>query len=101
MFFSGRKTLRSPAIQFVWSAWVLISFSLLQVSRLITTMIWPPLPDRMQPDTVQAFYSVLDYILGLGSCFAVVWLTLCAQRHDLHIMATTDGLSGLMNRRAS
>ncbi|MGB0122321.1 MAG: GGDEF domain-containing protein [Silvibacterium sp.] len=81
-------------------AWILISFSLLQVSRLTATMIWPPLPDRLHPDSVQAFYSVLGYVMGLGSCFAVVWLAMCAQRHNLHIMATTDGLSGLMNRRA-
>ncbi len=81
-------------------AWILTSFSLLQVSRLIATMIWPPLPDRLHPDSVQAFYCVLDYVMGLGSCFAVVWLAMCAQRHNLHIMATTDGLSGLMNRRA-
>jgi diguanylate cyclase (GGDEF)-like protein len=78
---------------------VLAAFSLLQVSRLIATVIWLPLPDRLHPDSVQAFYNVFDYILGLGSCFAVVWLTLCAQRLDLQIMATTDGLSGLMNRR--
>ena len=78
---------------------VLAAFSLLQVSRLIATLIWLPLPDRLQPDSIQAFYNVFDYILGLGSCFAVVWLALCAQRLDLQIMATTDGLSGLMNRR--
>lgn len=80
--------------------WVMTAFSLLQISRLITTMIWAPMPDRFHPDSIQAFYAFFDFNLGLGSCFAVVWLAACAQRHDLHVMATTDDLSGLMNRRA-
>lgn len=78
---------------------VLAAFSLLQVSRLFATVIWLPLPDRLHPDSIQVFYDVFTYMLGLGSGFAVVWLTWCAQRLDLQIMATTDGLSGLMNRR--
>ncbi|MGC2161916.1 MAG: GGDEF domain-containing protein [Silvibacterium sp.] len=81
------------------AGWTLIAFVLLQVSRLIATSVWAPLPDRFHLDPVQAFYTFFDFILALGSCFAVVWLALCAKRNDLHILATTDGLSGLMNRR--
>jgi diguanylate cyclase (GGDEF)-like protein len=81
-------------------AWVLIAFNLLQLSRMVATTIWAPLPDRLDPDSVQAFYIFFNYILGMGSCFAVIWLGLSAQRRDLHVKATTDGLSGLMNRTA-
>jgi GGDEF domain-containing protein len=92
---------RDPALRYPIRVvgWVLTAFSLLQLSRLITTMIWAPLPDRFHPDPIQAFYAFFDFNLGLGSCFSVVWLAACAQRHDLHVMATTDDLSGLMNRR--
>jgi diguanylate cyclase (GGDEF)-like protein len=79
---------------------VFVTFGVLQLSRLVTTLIWPPLGDRLHPDPVQAFYAFFNFIAGLGACFAVVWLASCAQRHDLHIMATTDVLSGLLNRRA-
>jgi diguanylate cyclase (GGDEF)-like protein len=63
-------------------------------------MISTPVPEPLHPDPVQSFFALFTYILGLGSCFATIWLGLYAQRHDLHIMATTDGLSGLLNRRA-
>jgi diguanylate cyclase (GGDEF)-like protein len=81
------------------AAWALTAFSMLQISRLAATLVWAPLPDRLHPDSIQASYAFFDYILGLGSCFSVIWLALSAQRHHLQIMATTDGLSGLMNRR--
>lgn len=80
--------------------WVMIAFGLLQTARLPATAIWTPVGDPMHPDPVQAFFSLFGCILGLGICFGVIWLGLCAQRNYLHIMATTDGLSGLLNRRA-
>lgn len=79
---------------------VLLIFSVFQVFRLAAAMVWAPLPDPLHPNPAQSFFTLFAYILGLGCCFAVVWLALCAKRHNLHIMATTDGLSGLLNRRA-
>ncbi len=78
---------------------VLAVFSFAQASRLVATMIWMPSPNRLHLDSIQAFFTLFNFIVGLGSCFAVVWLTLWTQRQDLHVKATTDGLSGLMNRR--
>jgi diguanylate cyclase (GGDEF)-like protein len=54
----------------------------------------------MHPDAAQAFFSFANCIMGLSSCLAVLWLSLGSQRHDLHTMAFTDVLTGLMNRRA-
>jgi diguanylate cyclase (GGDEF)-like protein len=81
------------------AAWVLFSISLLQFSRLVATLLWAPSPDRLHPDAVQAFYILFSFLLSLASALAVVWLALSAQRHVLQIMATTDGLSNLLNRR--
>lgn len=91
------RVLRVPA-RIVAS--VLVLFSLLQISRLVATALSTPLPDPLHLDPVQAFFSLFTFLLGLGVCFAVIWLALCSQRHRLHTMATTDWLSGLMNRRA-
>jgi diguanylate cyclase (GGDEF)-like protein len=97
LFQHKNVALRDP-IRVVGS--VLLAVGLLQIFRLVATVLSTPLPNPLHPDPVQASFAHFNYILGLGSCFGVVWLALCAQRHDLQIMATTDGLSGLMNRRA-
>jgi diguanylate cyclase (GGDEF)-like protein len=81
------------------AGWAFVAFVLLQCSRLIATSIWMPMPNLLHLDPVQAFYAFFNFLLGLGCCFAVVWLALCAKRNDLQIRATTDDLSGLMNRR--
>lgn len=90
-------SLRDPIRALVW---VMVAFSVLQFCRIPATIIWTPVPDPLHPDPVQAFFSLFGYILGLGICFGVIWLGLYAQRNHLHTMANTDGLSGLLNRRA-
>jgi diguanylate cyclase (GGDEF)-like protein len=88
--------LRSPLRVAGWS---LVAYCTMQIMRFIATLIWPPSPDLMHPDAMQAFFSFVNCIMGLSSCLAVLWLALWSQRHDLHTMAFTDPLSGLMNRR--
>lgn len=97
LFRQKQPALRDP-IRAVVS--VLLIFSVLQVFRLAAATVWAPLPDPLHPHPVQAFFMLFTYILALASGFAVMWLALCAKRHDLHLMATTDDLSGLLNRRA-
>jgi diguanylate cyclase (GGDEF)-like protein len=82
------------------AGWVLGAYGAIQIARLLVTLIWPPSPDLMHPDAAQAFFSFANCIMGLSSCLAVLWLALGSQRHDLHTMAFTDVLTGLMNRRA-
>ena len=82
------------------AGWVLVAYGAMQITRFLVTLIWPPSPDLMHPDAAQAFFSFLNCIMGLSSCLAVLWLALGSQRHDLHTMAFTDVLTGLMNRRA-
>ncbi|MFZ0661424.1 MAG: GGDEF domain-containing protein [Acidobacteriaceae bacterium] len=93
---------KSPALRDPTRALILvmIAFTLLQALRLPATAIWTPIADPLHPDPVQAFFSFFGCILGIGICFGIIWLGLCAQRKFLQTMATTDGLSGLMNRRA-
>ena len=97
LFRQRQPALRDP-IRAVIS--VLLLFSAFQVFRLAAAMVWAPLPDPLHPHPVQAFFMLFTYILALGGGFSVIWLALCAKRNDLHLMATTDDLSGLLNRRA-
>jgi diguanylate cyclase (GGDEF)-like protein len=80
--------------------WYFAAFGAFQISRIAANFIWVPGPDRLNPGPAQAFYNCFNFMAGMGACFSVVWLAVCAQRHNLHLMATTDSLSGLMNRRA-
>lgn len=80
--------------------WVFAAFALFQLSQLAASILWPPSADRLHPAPVQAFFHVFSFMVGMACCFAVVWLALSERRQDLQVMATTDGLSGLMNRAA-
>lgn len=88
--------LRSPVRV---AGWALVAYCAMQMTRFTLTVMWPPSPDLMHPDAMQAFFSFVNCIMGLSSCFAVLWLALWSQRHDLQTMAFTDSLTGLMNRR--
>lgn len=78
----------------------LVAFNTVQAMRFIVTLIWPPLPGILHPDPLQAFFSFLNCILGLGIVLALLWLALWSRQRDLQTMALTDALTGLINRRA-
>lgn len=80
--------------------WYFSGFSAFQISRVAVNFIWAPGADRLHPGPAQAFYNCFNFMLGMGACLSGVWLAVCAQGQDLQLRATTDSLSGLMNRRA-
>ncbi len=96
LFRQSNLALRYPARV---AGWAFASYGALQLSWIGASFLWVPTADRLHPGAVQAFYSCINFLLGMSVCFSVVWLAVCAQRRDLQLMATTDGLSGLMNRR--
>lgn len=79
---------------------ILSIFGAVQVARLVVTTMTTPSSDIMHPDAAQAFFSLLNCVFGLCCFLGVLWLAFWAQRYDLQTMAFTDGLTGLMNRRA-
>lgn len=54
----------------------------------------------MHPDALDAAFSYLAMILGLGNVVSLSWLSLCVHRHELQTIAQTDSLTGLLNRGA-
>jgi diguanylate cyclase (GGDEF)-like protein len=93
---TDEPALRSPMRML---AWVLISFQVLEIVRIMASILRPAPPDIMHVDQVHSFLMLLQCIMGLANMAAVLWLALWLQRDDLHAMAFTDGLTGLMNRR--
>lgn len=67
--------------------------------RCILTVLHPP-AEILHLDLIQAAFSYSNLILNVAAGCGVIWLALCTQRNDLHARAETDGLTGLLNRRA-
>jgi diguanylate cyclase (GGDEF)-like protein len=51
-------------------------------------------------DVIQSGFTYLSLMLNAGSGCGLIWLALSIHRLDLHRMAQTDGMTGLLNRRA-
>jgi diguanylate cyclase (GGDEF)-like protein len=66
----------------------------------ITDIFIRPLPLVMHPDAMDAAFSYLSMIFGLGNVVGLAWLSLCVHRQELQTLAQTDSLTGLLNRGA-
>jgi len=89
--------LRSPLRA---SAWLLTSLAGVQIAWLAASIVHPPSTDFMHTDLIGIAFSYLSVLLGASNVAALMWLSLCVHRSQLHQMAQTDALTGLLNRRA-
>lgn len=83
-------------------AWLLVLDSFLQAGWYLSVRSSGPLrgANFIHPDLVNVGFSYLSMILALATVIALLWLALTVHRLDLHKMAQTDALTGLLNRRA-
>ncbi|HCT61997.1 MAG TPA: sensor domain-containing diguanylate cyclase [Acidobacterium sp.] len=79
---------------------LLIVMILLRVLRIIRAVYAPPVNRAQTLTPVDSLLIYLSLITGLAFIAAIMWLSLSAQRDELRLMAETDGLTGLLNRRA-
>ena len=80
-------------------AWLQVAIVALQMGRIVLTMIFPPV-EIVHMDIIQSGFTYLNLILNAGAGFGLVWLAQALHRRDLHRIAQTDSLTGLLNRRA-
>lgn len=80
-------------------AWVQALILVLQIARGILTLIYPP-REIVHMDLIQSGFTYLNLVLNAGGGFGLTWLALNIHRRDLHRIAQTDSLTGLLNRRA-
>jgi diguanylate cyclase (GGDEF)-like protein len=73
---------------------------IIHLFRIALTSVQPPQIDLTELGAVQASILFLNFILGLSAGLSLIWLAVCRQRNQLHALALTDGLTGLLNRRA-
>jgi diguanylate cyclase (GGDEF)-like protein len=81
-------------------AWLLVLATTLQGAWCLSVFREQSLPNFLHPDTVNIGFSYLSMIFALATVISLLWLAVTAHRLDLHRMAQTDVLTGLLNRRA-
>lgn len=79
---------------------LLLCHMLLQVTWSTAAILRPIGRDFMHVDLAAMAFSYLSVLLGAACATALLWLSLCVHRTQLHHMAQTDSLTGLLNRRA-
>lgn len=97
LFRRREAALRSPLRA---CAWLLTSLAILQVVWCTAAILRPLDHDFMHADLEAMAFSYLSVLLGAANVAALMWLSLCVHRAQLHQMAQTDPLTGLLNRRA-
>lgn len=80
-------------------AWLQVAIASLQIGRIVLTALYPP-TEVVHMDIIQSGFTYLNLILNAGAGFGLVWLAQAMHRRDLHRIAQTDSLTGLLNRRA-
>ena len=71
----------------------------LHTVRCILSVLYPP-KDYVHIDLIQVGFTYTNMIVSVGASCGLIWLALCVHRRELHAMAQTDSLTGLLNRRA-
>lgn len=82
------------------AAWLLAFVVIVQALWTAAAILHPPSSDFLHIGIVDTAFSYVSLLLGVANVAALMWLSLCIHRGDLHRMAQTDALTGLLNRRA-
>ena len=80
-------------------AWLQVCIAALQAAHILLTALYPP-SGIVHMDIIQSGFTYLNLVMNAGAGFGLTWLALSLTRRDLHLIARTDGLTGLLNRRA-
>jgi diguanylate cyclase (GGDEF)-like protein len=95
------RAFRSPARCHLVNAmaWLQVLITTVAVVRALMTALRPP-SQVMELDLVQSAFTYLNLLLNLSAAAALIWLAFLMNREELYTRANTDGLTGILNRRA-
>lgn len=79
---------------------VVALISLSNVIRLVGVILHGAPANYLRSGPFLAWTVLNNSVLQGGVTVSFVWMTAAVLRHDLHLQATTDSLTGLLNRRA-
>lgn len=82
-----------------WLGWLQMTLAVDCAIRCVLTWLHPP-TDFVRLDVIQAGCTWLNLLLYVATGCGLIWLSVCAHRHELQAIAQTDSLTGLLNRRA-
>jgi diguanylate cyclase (GGDEF)-like protein len=82
------------------TGYLISGITVIHLLRIVHTVFYPPQADLQQFSSFQAFFVFFNFIFSVGAGFSLIWLSFCSQRNKLQALALTDGLTGLLNRRA-
>lgn len=94
---ASTSSARMPSL--IALGWLQMLLVVQHLVRCILTILHPP-GEILHLDLIQAGYTYLNLILNLAAGCGLIWLSLCVHRRELYSRAETDGLTGLLNRRA-
>jgi len=90
-----------PTLRFATEAlgWLQILTAVEHIVRCVLTVLYPP-DDLVHLDLIQFVFSYTNMMFNLGTGCGLIWLALCVHRRDLQMIAQSDSMTGLLNRRA-
>ncbi|HEY0307981.1 MAG TPA: GGDEF domain-containing protein [Acidobacteriaceae bacterium] len=90
-----------PTLRFATEAlaWLQILTAVQHIARGVLTVLYPP-GDLIHLDLIQFVFSYTNMTVNLGTGCGLIWLALCIHRRDLQMIAQSDSMTGLLNRRA-
>jgi diguanylate cyclase (GGDEF)-like protein len=83
-----------------WLYRLLVLLVLLRLARVIITLAFDPIVTLKTLDPLQSLLAYLVLLGGIAQAAGTFWISVVAQQEDDRVRADTDGLTGLLNRRA-
>ncbi|MGC8549290.1 MAG: diguanylate cyclase [Acidobacteriaceae bacterium] len=83
-----------------WMYRLLLLAVALRVIRVPITLIFDPGPNLTVFDPIQGLMVYILVLAAMAQAAGTVWIAICAQQEADRTRADTDGLTGLLNRRA-
>jgi len=96
--FHGAKTAMRNAAIVMGS--VLTFSAVLNISRVVLTLVWGTTQVYLHADTIQTTTVMLNTTIFVAIDMAFVWMVATTLRDELQVQAMTDPLTKVLNRRA-